>query len=468
MKQIHIKYKYVFFGLISGFIVIILSIIIVNNNISRKYKGRILPNIYLNNESVSNLSIKEINNNLQSDINNLQKLQITISYEDKFISTLSGKMLNFKIDNKKINDTLMNIGRENKPITQFITRFKLFILKEPYNLTFLPSFTSQPLITILENIKTTFQEDPKDALFKFEGNRVTAFSNEKIGKKILSNEALSQTHNYIEKSIANKKYKPIFINVQSQQIEPLIKLSDTNSLGIKELIGSGSSDFSGSIENRIYNIELSSSKFNGLIIKPKEELSFNKTVGNISYLSGYKQAYVIENGRTVLGDGGGVCQVSTTLFRAALNTGLNVTQRVPHAYRVHYYEENSSPGLDATVFAPTVDFKFINDTNNAILIQTMINRDTNQLNILFYGTKDGRKINISPVIIWGISSPPEPIYQDDPSLPNGVIRQVDWSAWGAKTKFTYEVTKDNEVLHYKEFVSNYRPWQAVYLRGAQN
>jgi vancomycin resistance protein YoaR len=92
-------------------------------------------------------------------------------------------------------------------------------------------------------------------------------------------------------------------------------------------------------------------------------------------------------GKTVLGDGGGICQVSTTLFRAALNSGLPISEYHAHAYRVGYYENDAKPGLDATVFGPTVDFKFINNTPASILIQTIVDKENNKL--LFIKVRSG-------------------------------------------------------------------------------
>jgi vancomycin resistance protein YoaR len=236
-------------------------------------------------------------------------------------------------------------------------------------------------------------------------------------------------------------------------------------LGINELIGRGSSTFRGSISGRIYNIGLASSKFDGVLVAPGDVVSFNNIVGDISSLTGYKTAYVIKDGRTVLGDGGGVCQVSTTLFRAALDAGLPIVERRAHSYRVGYYEQDSGPGLDATVYAPTTDLKFKNDTPAYILIQTIYNAKNYSLVFEIYGTDDGRISNITKPVITSSSPPPDDLYIDDPSLPAGTIKQIDYKAWGAKTQFDYKVERNDEVLIDKTFYSNYRPWQAVFLKG---
>jgi vancomycin resistance protein YoaR len=133
---------------------------------------------------------------------------------------------------------------------------------------------------------------------------------------------------------------------------------------------------------------------------------------------------------------------------------------------VSYYENDSEPGLDATVFSPSVDLQFENNTPTAILIQLQVDEGKKEMSYKFYGQKDGRSVNISPVTVWDVSAPPAPHYQDDPTLPNGVVKQVDWSAWGAKAKFEYKVTSNEGALMIDEmFYSNYRPWRAVFLKG---
>jgi len=233
------------------------------------------------------------------------------------------------------------------------------------------------------------------------------------------------------------------------------------------LLGRGQSTFWGSIASRIHNIQITTEKIQGLLIKPGESFSFNQAVGDISKETGYQTAYVIRNGRTELGDGGGVCQVSTTLFRAILQAGLNITERRAHSYRVGYYEQGSALGLDATVYAPHPDLSFINDTDHHLLIQTQFQADQHQLIIEFYGTSDGRQASLSKTRVWDQSPPPEPVYVDDPSLPLGTTKQIDWAAWGAKAAFDWQVTRQSEVLQDKTFYSTYQPWQAVYLRGTK-
>lgn len=305
---------------------------------------------------------------------------------------------------------------------------------------------------------------PQNALFRFENGKVAEFKPAIEGLTLEQSQTVAKISQAI-KNLEKGSETTLSLDLPIQSQPPTITTAQVNNLGIKELIGRGESWFSGSIPSRIHNIQLAAQKISGTLVPPGETFSFNQTVGEIDRSTGFQQAYVIQNGRTVLGDGGGVCQVSTTLFRAALNAGLPIEERRAHAYRVGYYEQNSPVGLDATVFGPTVDFKFKNDTPAHILIQTNIDTSQSKLTFELYGSSDGRQVNISPSRIWDQTPPPPDLYQDDPTLPAGTVKQVDWKAWGAKVAFDWKVTRDSEMLQERTFYSTYRPWQAVFLRG---
>lgn len=300
---------------------------------------------------------------------------------------------------------------------------------------------------------------PRDAIFQFEEGRVKEFEPERDGIEVKREELLSELKEIVESADKTDLEIPVIV------IKPKVTAGEINNLGIKELVAVGTSLFRNSIPNRIHNLTLASNKLNGIVVAPGETFSMNAALGEVSRATGYKEAYVISAGRTVLGDGGGVCQTSTTMFRTALNAGLPIVERKSHAYRVHYYEDDMGPGYDSTVFSPSVDLKFINDTPAHILIQTKVDQKNFSLRYEFYGTKDDRVVNISKARFLSQSPALGTIYQDDPTLPEGTLRQVDWSAPGAKVSFDYKVTRGDETLQDKTFVSTYQPWAAVYLRG---
>ena len=325
-------------------------------------------------------------------------------------------------------------------------------------------YSTSVIETEEEAIAKSVNREPQNSVFIFQSGRVQEFKPSKDGAKVDISALEARVIGNLQ-TLESTDAKTASIDIPVVTTPPEIKTGDINNLGIKELIGRGSSLFFHSIPGRIHNIVLASSRFNGVLVKPGDTFSFNDVLGDVSAYTGYQQAYIIKDGKTVLGDGGGVCQVSTTLFRAMLNAGLPVVERAAHAYRVGYYEQDSPPGLDATVYSPSPDLKFKNDTPGYILIQTSV--DLNTINLVFelYGTKDGRVATVTKPIITNQSPPPPDLYQDDPTLPTGTVKQVDFAAWGATVTFNYSVERGGETIYQKTFVSNFRPWQAVYLRG---
>ncbi|MDO8498520.1 MAG: VanW family protein [bacterium] len=321
---------------------------------------------------------------------------------------------------------------------------------------------SDKLADFLADLAKKINRPTQDARFVVQGTsplKVSEFQEAKEGKEL----DLVQTATLITSSLEKNTASDITLPVKVTQ--PKVTTANINSFGIKQFIGGGVSNFAHSIENRIYNVKLAASHLNGVLIPPGEIFSFNNTVGDVSGATGYKPAYVIKSGRTVLDDGGGVCQVSTTLFRALLNTGLPIVERTAHAYRVGYYEQGFPPGLDATVFSPSVDLKFKNDTPAHLLIQAYTVGLT--LYVDFYGTPDGRVSTVSTPIVTNQTPPPPDLRQDDPTLPKGEVKQVDWSAWGANVSFKRTVKRGEETLISETWRSNYKPWQAIFLVGTK-
>ena len=350
----------------------------------------------------------------------------------------------------KYNDDI--IGEvKNDTILNYLDPFKL------YN-------HNNIIESINKDVATKIDREPQNAVFRFTDNKVNEFVPAKDGIRVIEQTLLENILSSLDK-LENSDETSSTIDVPVETMPPKITTAEVNDLGIKELLGRGVSKFAGSIPGRIHNISLASSKFVGILVPPGEVFSFNDTLGDVSVFTGYKQAYIIRDGKTVLGDGGGVCQVSTTLFRALLDAGFPIVERRAHSYRVGYYEQGSPVGLDATVFSPTTDLKFKNDSPANILIQTEFDAKNTTLIFEIYGTSDGRVATTTKPVIVSSSAPPEDLYIDDPTLPTGTIKQIDYKAWGAKVVFDQKVERNGEVIYQNTFVSNYRPWQAKFLRG---
>ncbi len=325
-------------------------------------------------------------------------------------------------------------------------------------------YKKEAIVDLITEVASNVNREPQNSTFVFDGGRVKEFSPAKDGV-LLKEDSLVNMITGNLRTLETTEDKIVSFEIPYETTAPDVETEDVNNLGIKELVGRGSSRYRGSISSRVYNLTLAASRFNGVLVAPGETFSFNNVLGDVSLDTGYKKAYIIKDGKTVLDDGGGVCQVSTTLFRAVLDAGLPVIERRAHAYRVGYYEQDSAVGFDATVYSPTTDFKFKNDTSGHLLIQTYANTAAASLVFEIYGTSDGRTATTTKPITTDVSPPPEDLYVDEPTLPEGTIKQIDWRAWGAKSRFTYKVKRAGEIIYEKTFYSNYRPWQAIFLRG---
>jgi len=389
---------------------------------------------------------------------------LTVTYKNAPVATFSGELLGLRRDiDTKIDQALL-VGRSPHIPSRIAQR--IGSMSGVSTFTFLTElrYDQNPINDFLETANDSYSYPAKNALFTFEDGKVTSFKEHEPGVQLKTELFLQTVHKSIQ--LIRSDRKSISVLLEDESVKPEITLSQINDFGIEELIAEGKSNYTGSIASRVHNLILASTKFNGVIIPKGEVFSFNKIIGDISARTGYQQAYVIKDGRTVLGDGGGVCQVSTTMFRAAIQSGLSIVERNPHAYRVSYYENDSSAGFDASIYTPSVDLRFTNDTPAAILVQMVLDKEARTLAFRFYGKKDGRKVEISPSTVWDVAPPPPARYEDDPTLPVGQVRQVDFPAWGAKAKFTYKVISANGGnLVDTTFYSSYRPWQAVYMKG---
>ncbi len=236
-------------------------------------------------------------------------------------------------------------------------------------------------------------------------------------------------------------------------------------LGITGLIAQATTNFKGSPPPRVRNITLGASRMHGVVVPPGEVFSFNTHLGDVSVDTGFEEALIIFNGRTIRGVGGGLCQVSTTLFRAAFFGGFPIEERWPHAYRVGWYERTFGPGLDAAIFSPYADFKFRNDRETPILIVAEVDPEAGTLTFKIYGSDDGRKVTVEGPFVSNIVPHGPPVYEEDPTLPKGKVVQVDWAVDGADVLVKRRVEKDGQILYEDRVFTRYQPWRAVFKVG---
>lgn len=224
-------------------------------------------------------------------------------------------------------------------------------------------------------------QEPK---LKIENDKVVEFVQPKNGIVI----DLQQTTINILEAYQNTLNKTKAV---AWTVKPNKSLGDSNILGIKELLAKGESNFKGSPKNRRHNIDIGYQKLKGVIVAPGEEFSFNKNICPVTKSSGYLPELVIKAEGTVPEYGGGLCQVSSTVFRAVMQAGLPVTMRKNHSYAVQYY---APQGTDATTYCGGIDFKFKNNTPGSILIWPYL-ADKDNLVFELYGTRDERVVELS-------------------------------------------------------------------------
>jgi vancomycin resistance protein YoaR len=243
-------------------------------------------------------------------------------------------------------------------------------------------------------------------------------------------------------------------------------------LGVTQLIQERTTYFYGSSIERIQNIKAAADRYHGLLIAPGETFSMGSVLGDVSLENGFAEALIIYGGRTIKGVGGGVCQVSTTLFRTVFFAGFPVVERYSHAYRVSYYEMNASgavdtnfAGMDATVYFPLVDFKFTNDTPSWLLMETSVNVGARTITWKLYSTSDGRSVTWETTGPTNVVPPPAPAFEENPDLKKNQIKQVDYAAQGADVDVTRTVWRGGSVYFTDQFKTHYQPWQAVCQYG---
>ena len=250
--------------------------------------------------------------------------------------------------------------------------------------------------------------------------------------------------------------------------DPPVTEANLHQLGIRELVSIGKSDFTGSAAYRIHNIGVGMQLLNGLLIAPGEEFSFNKNIGQINAANGFVEGAAIIQNRTQQEFGGGICQDSTTLFRAAFWAGLPITERWGHSFYISWYDKyalgprGNGPGLDATIFTGGPDLKFINDTGAWLLIQAWSNPKTGVAQIELYGTKPNRTVDLTHKVYDHTPAPSEPVFVADPKVPRGTIKHTD-KARGGMTIDVYRLVVENGAPRPPElFRTRFRPWPNIY------
>jgi len=316
------------------------------------------------------------------------------------------------------------------------------------------SFKEEKVKKYLKEKSKIINIPPQKGRLEIKDGKVVEFLKKKKGQLV----NVDKTFSLLLKNILKQKKRTEFF---VETVDPPALPEDLDSLGIEKLIAKGQSDFSGSPQNRRHNIRIGAEKLHGLLIKPDQEFSLVEALGPVDKEHGFLPELVIKEDRTIPEYGGGLCQIATTAFRVALHAGLSITERQNHSYRVHYYEP--PVGMDATIYIPRPDFRFINDMDHYLLLQAEIKG--NNLIFKLYGTPDGRKVTTGKPKVFNITEPGPPKIVETNQLPPGERKKLESSHKGAEAVFTNTVIFANGIKRERRWKSYYKAWPEVWLVG---
>jgi len=328
-------------------------------------------------------------------------------------------------------------------------------------------FNEEKLVSKLQEIAAEINIAPQNAKFTFADNKVEEFEPHKNGLEldIDQNMVLINEQFFILKPVITEEEEEAeqnMIDLIVNESEPEVLTADVNNYGIKEIIGVGESDFSGSSSNRIGNIRNAARILHGTLIEPDKEFSLVDAVGEVNAATGFFPEYVIKGDRTIKEYGGGLCQIATTTFRVAMYAGLPITERKPHSYIVSYYKPI---GFDAAIYGPHPDVRFINDTGHYILLQTEI--DGTRLIFTFWGQSDGRQVEITEPEVYNWRGAPPAKLIENPNLAPGEKKLLEYSKSGADAHFYRYITRPGQEKEEEIWRSHYVAWPAIYEVGVE-
>jgi len=332
-------------------------------------RGKIASGVILE-IPLGQLSLEEAQSKLEEQRTELYKRPITlISDEKNFQITLAELGFTYTYD-KPLQQAYL-IGRSGNIFNKAISKYKA-----SWGITFQPDQQwKDPILTeALTKHLSTLNIHAEDAYFSINPDNTLQIFPEKLGKEV-----------DIESLIMNVKNQPPKeaekIPIPLKTITPSLTQKDLETVKLKPLLGDYTTYFDPNQIGRTFNLKLAAKTLDGTVLKPKEVFSFNRTVGPRTAEAGYQEAIIIEGNKFVPGLGGGVCQVSSTLYNAVrlASPSLTVTERSPHSLPITYVPL----GQDATVAYPNLDFKFRNDSKDLVLIRSGVSG--NALTFSIYG-----------------------------------------------------------------------------------
>lgn len=386
---------------------------------------------------VSGLTEEEAKSKLIDTLEN-QMLEKTIKVKiEEKVYEISYSEINADFDVDKTVEKAMKFGKD----LSVLDKYKIKEEDNKVNLDLEFSYEESVLDGFIEKIKSGYDKEVIEPNLKMVKSGVFEVTPEQIGKR-LNDKKLKEK--MISNINADVDKKTIMIDAPIIIMEPSVRESMLKSVNTK--IAEAKTSYKTSGEARSYNVALATSTMGSTLLMPGERFSFNNIVGERTVDRGYKVSKVIMNNKLVDGIGGGICQVSTTLYHAVMKTGLGFYERLNHSLPSSY----SELGQDATVSWGSIDYQFTNTFDYPIFIEGYTKDKEVFVNI--YSNKelaDNNYVMVSEIVK---TMEPKTIRTEDPELFVGEEVQVRKPITGYVVEVYRELREEGKVLK-REFIS---------------
>lgn len=363
-------------------IIIIVAVSLVDAVDIYRNRDKILSGVSALGVELEGLKREEAREILQPITSKLVDSPRILVFEDKEFKFISHKELDAFIDLNRVVEDIYAIARTGNIFKR--AKDRIAVWRKGYEVPFQAEFNLQKFEDFQNRISSQINRSPGDAYV--EGNRIIE---SRIGVKL----DLERFKEEINKTLINLDDEKYTLNIPVITVDPKITTQNIlTELSINGELGEYSTSLENKEENTIYNIRLASEVINGILVKPHEIFSFNKYVGPAEKVDGYKESTIIANGVFVNGYGGGICQVSSTLYNAVLLANLSIIERYNHS--VYGEATKYVPlGQDAAIFYGFKNLRFKNNTDHAIVIFSKVFRDRLQVSI-FGGNGNKAEVEI--------------------------------------------------------------------------
>lgn len=393
------------------------------------------------------------------DITYVMTAQDALSISDQVMAAVEAAPYYLTYTSETLREYWWKIDADD--IADWIEPFYFTYIEEQRDDEVQLRFAGESYETFIQDIADDVNIDPVNARFEMKNNVVTEFSGSQDGIEFDATATMWEL-------LGRLGQEDVTITITVANTPPQVSTADVNDFGITEVIGVGTSDFSGSPSNRISNIQHGASKLDGLLIAPGETVSLIANLGPFTIEDGYLAELVIKGDEIKPEVGGGLCQIGTTTFRAAMNAGLQIDQRSNHSLVVSYYNDpsNGNPGTDATIYDPYPDFRFTNNYEDYILLTTEVDVPNRDVIFTFWGTDDGRQGYYTPPVILSWTGYGEPQYTETLDLEPGK-ESCQSPHPGATAQFTYYVDYADGTQFNQTYTSVYRSLPKICLVGVE-